>query len=278
MPDDAWPPELKPTRLTLKQLEERQLLVRRGRAWHLRRHWYSRVQALRQRAVNTPALSSAKRPAPDLPTYAELKAFEALCLYLDGTPKCCARLPFSGWAARIEGIENVMSIEGDMPITLLKLMRHDKLVRHTSKCEWALSPKWHDRLQMLWAVYVRTVGQMLTRDWYTLESCEILTRLDIVAQLVVKYPDRYPSVGWAVRGVLDKAISSVIALCQARPDQANRRLAAFLEARRGQSVTAIAREWDLSREYISRTVGRQAILLVTEKVLAISRISVRAET
>lgn len=125
------------------------------------------------------------------------------------------------------------------------------------------------------AVYVRTVGQMLTRDWYALESCEVLTQLDIVAQLVAKYPDRYPSVGWAVRGVLDKAISSVIALCQARPDQASQRLAAFLEARRsGKSVTAIAREWELSREYVSRTVGRQAILLVTEKVLAISRLSV----
>lgn len=125
------------------------------------------------------------------------------------------------------------------------------------------------------AVYVRTVGQMLTRDWYTLESCEVLTQLDIVAQLVAKYPDRYPSVGWAVRGMLDKAISSIIALCQARPDQASQRLAAFLEARRqGKSVTAIAREWDLSREYVSRTVGRQAILLVTEKVLAISRLTV----
>ena len=29
-------------------------------------------------------------------------------------------------------------------------MWHYKLVRHTSSCEWALSPKWRDRLQLLW--------------------------------------------------------------------------------------------------------------------------------
>ncbi len=150
MPDDAWPADLNPTKPTLKQLQERQLVVRRGRALHLRRHWYSRLQALRQRAVERPVLSPAERPAPDLPTYAELKAFEALCLYLDTTPQCRARLPFVGWSACIEHVTDVASIEGEVPMTLLKLMRHFKLVRHTSSCEWALSPTWRDRLQLLW--------------------------------------------------------------------------------------------------------------------------------
>lgn len=98
------------------------------------------MQALHQRAVDTPMLTPAERPAPNLPTYAELKGLEALCLYLDTTPKCRARLPFAGWANRIESVDAVASIEGDLPVTLLKLMRH------TSSCEWALSPSWRDRL------------------------------------------------------------------------------------------------------------------------------------
>jgi len=150
MPDNGWPADLNPPRQTLKQLEERQLVVRRGRAWHLRRHWYTRLQVLRQRAVDTPMLTPAERPAPDLPTYAELKGFEALCLYLDATPKCRARLPFTGWATRIESIGDEASIEADVPVTLLKLMRRYKLVRHSSSCEWALSPRWRERLQLLW--------------------------------------------------------------------------------------------------------------------------------
>jgi hypothetical protein len=55
-------------------------------------------------------------------------------------------------------------------------------------------------------------------------------------------------------------------------DPASERLATFLEERRtGKTVTAIAREWGLSREYVSRTVARQAIRLVTDRVLVIGR-------
>jgi hypothetical protein len=121
------------------------------------------------------------------------------------------------------------------------------------------------------ATYVRTIGRMLTRDWYALEACEVLTGLDLVTRLVAAYPDRYPSKGWAVRAVLDKAITGVIALCEARPDPASARLARFLDARRqGQSVAAIAQEWGLSREHVSRSVGRQAIMLVTDRVQALN--------
>jgi hypothetical protein len=35
--DDAWPVDKTPTRSTLRALEERAILVRRDRAWHLRR-------------------------------------------------------------------------------------------------------------------------------------------------------------------------------------------------------------------------------------------------
>jgi hypothetical protein len=150
MPHDGWPAELHPSTPTLNALVERKVIVRRGRAWHLRHHWYARLQELRKRAVATPALRQMERPAPDLPTYLELKAFEALCLFLDAAPKCRARLPFATWADRIEGVDDVASVEGEVPVTLLKLMRRYRLVRHTASCEWALSPKWQERLQLLW--------------------------------------------------------------------------------------------------------------------------------
>lgn len=122
------------------------------------------------------------------------------------------------------------------------------------------------------AAYMRVVGQALTRDWYALEACDTLTQLDLVSRLVETRPDRYPTRGWAVRAILNKAIGDTIDLCQLQADPASERLAAFLEGRRtGKTVTAIAREWGLSRECVSRTVARQAIRLVTDRVLALGR-------
>jgi hypothetical protein len=140
MSDDGWPVELSPTQATLTILVERQLIVRRRASWHLRRHWYARLSALRQIAVDAPTLSTVERPAPELPTYVELKDFETICRYLDIFPKSRARLPFSGLA---------IGTEGEIPAAL-RLMRRYRLVRHTGSCEWALSPTWRARLQQLW--------------------------------------------------------------------------------------------------------------------------------
>jgi hypothetical protein len=71
---------------------------------------------------------------------------------------------------------------------------------------------------------------------------------------------------------LNKAIGDTIDLCHLQSDPASDRLAAYLEARRtGKMATAIAREWGLSRECLSRTVARQAIRLVTDRVLTLGR-------
>jgi hypothetical protein len=126
--------------------------------------------------------------------------------------------------------------------------------------------------------YISTVGQMLTRDWFALERCDILTQLEIVDQLVAAYPTRYLSRGAAVRFVLDKAIGQVVAACRASSDHATRRIADYLEARQsGLSVSAIAREWGLSREYTSRAIGHRAIELVTDRVLLLGRRKLMAQ-
>ena len=122
------------------------------------------------------------------------------------------------------------------------------------------------------ATYIKEVGRMLTRDWFALEQCDVLTQLEIVGQLVSAYPNKYLSPGWAVRAILDKAIAQVIAVSRSSKDEHTRRIALFLELRQqGESVSSIARSWGLSRECVSRTVSRQAIQLVTDRVLKLAR-------
>ncbi len=100
---DGWSADLVPSAPTLKALQARGLVARRDRAWKLRRRWYERLIALKARAVDTPALGVAERPAPDLPTYAELEAWEAVCRWLDVQPGRQARLPFIGLAPLLLG-------------------------------------------------------------------------------------------------------------------------------------------------------------------------------
>jgi hypothetical protein len=142
MADAAWPTDLCPSKPTLKALVERDSIVRRWRAWHLKRGWYGRVAALRARAVPTPRKALAERPRPDLPSYAELEGFEQICRWLDAQPKWRARLPFTG-------LREQLRAESEVPIAALHLMRKYRIARHTSTCEWALSPTWNDRLLTL---------------------------------------------------------------------------------------------------------------------------------
>jgi hypothetical protein len=122
------------------------------------------------------------------------------------------------------------------------------------------------------AQYEAVVGRMLTRDWFTLDTCDMLTQLDLIESLVTAHPARYPSRGAAVRRLLDKAMDQVIAACEASGDTGSIRIAEFLRQRRnGIPVVEIARTWGISREYVSRTVSRRATQLVTRRVLALGR-------
>jgi len=178
---DGWPADLVPSPPTLKALQERGLVARRNRAWKLRRRWYERLTALKARAVDTPALGLAERPAPNLPTYGELEAWEAACRWLDAQPGRRARLPFVGldpllaaadgrvapgeppggpFAAGHVLLGRLVALQRDHEAavqvaeehaTLLKAMRRYRLVRHTEGCAWALSPEWREKLRDLHA-------------------------------------------------------------------------------------------------------------------------------
>jgi hypothetical protein len=196
---EGWPSDLMPSHATLEALQERSLVARRGRAWKLRRRWYERLSALKARAVHTPPLRLTERPAPNLPTYAELEAWEAVCRWLDTQPGRKARLPFVGLepllAAQAQSMtrEVAKDIAPDEEATrtgpfvaehllmgvllqaqraheaaehavgeqaqLLKGMRRYRLVRHTSGCAWALSPRWREKLRDLHAGIERSLRE-----------------------------------------------------------------------------------------------------------------------
>jgi hypothetical protein len=143
-----WPPDLAPSKPTLQAMVDRRLIVRRRRAWHLKRKWHAWLQYLRLTAVPTPALTLAERPAPGLPTYGELQVWEAVCRWLDGQPQCRARLPMA----------DVLDV-GEVSSETLLAMRKARLVRHRSDCAWALSPRWKAILLELWHGITKAEGE-----------------------------------------------------------------------------------------------------------------------
>jgi hypothetical protein len=151
MGDGRWPEDLAPSKPTLQAMADRKLIIRRRRAWHLKRKWYAWLQYLRLTAVPMPALTIAERPAPGLPTYAELHVWEAICRWLDGQLQCRARLPMTD-------IPDV----GEVSSETLLAMRKRKLVRHRSDCTWALSPRWKAILLELWHGVTKAEGERPT--------------------------------------------------------------------------------------------------------------------
>jgi hypothetical protein len=152
MTDTDWPADLAPSKPTLQSMAERRLIVRRRRAWHVKRKWYAWLQYLRLTAVPTPALTLAERPAPGLPTYAELQVWEAVFRWLDGQMQCRARLPMTD-------IPDV----GEVSSEILIAMRKARLVRHRSDCAWALSPRWKTLLWGMWRGVTKAEGEQESR-------------------------------------------------------------------------------------------------------------------
>lgn len=151
MADDAWSPQIAPSSLTLTALVERKLLARRSGAWHVRRDWQGRLTHLRAIAVPTPLLQTLDRPAPNLPTFAEMEAWEPVLLWLDAQPQRRARLPFAPFDEAV--------------CPLLSAMRRYRLVRLAQPaCYWVLSPHWKERFLALWQVTVKAEGDAPARQ------------------------------------------------------------------------------------------------------------------
>jgi hypothetical protein len=164
---EDFPPDRRPNTATLKAMVRYGILARRYRAWHLTRAWYTRLAALRAEAVDSPPLRPCERPAPGLPSYAELQAWEAICRWLDTQPRQRSRLPLVGLAAFTarEDAEALPALgetpeEREVPAGLLRGMRTARLVRHTSACEWVLAKAWRERVLALWQGYDRVKREL----------------------------------------------------------------------------------------------------------------------
>ncbi len=165
MADNAWPPQIAPSSLTLKTLVERRLLVRRSKAWHVRRDWQSRLSHLRAIAVPTPLLHALDRPAPHLPTFAEMQAWEPVLLWLDAQPQRRARLPFAGFDESV--------------CPLLAAMRQYRLVRLTQpSCYWVLSPHWKERFLALWHATLKAEGDAPPRQSLVGDPTSLVAGID----------------------------------------------------------------------------------------------------
>ncbi len=143
--DTDWPADLKPSRTTLRALEESKIITRRKRTWRLTKQGQLRLAACVERAVPTPPLTIPERPGPSFPTYAEMERWEQVCRWLDAQPKRHSRLPFVGL---LDLRPSYLST--DTPLPELQSMRRYRIVRHTASCEWVLSPTWKTRLLDLW--------------------------------------------------------------------------------------------------------------------------------
>jgi hypothetical protein len=165
--DTDWPADLAPSKPILQAMVERGLIVRRARAWHLKRKWYAWLQYLRLTAVPTPALTIAERPAPGLPSYAELQVWEAICRWFDGQPHCRARLPMA----------DIPSV-GEVSSERLLAMRKARLVRHRSDCTWALSPRWKTLLRALWHGVIKAEGERSSEPDIEPAPCSVAAGID----------------------------------------------------------------------------------------------------
>ncbi|HEV8191647.1 MAG TPA: hypothetical protein VGP82_09200, partial [Ktedonobacterales bacterium] len=102
-------------------------------------------------AIPTPPLTIAERPAPNLPTFAEIELWEKVCRWLDQQPQQRARLPILG----VSGLPD----PGDVSAEILRGMRGYRLVRHCNDCTWRLSPTWKQRLLALWQGVTKAEGE-----------------------------------------------------------------------------------------------------------------------
>jgi hypothetical protein len=178
---DGFPAELRPTQATLKAMVERGLLSRRQRAWHLTRHWYAHLTDLRLSAVDTPQLRISERPGPGLPSYAELKAWEDMCRWLDTQPRQRARLPFATFPAFVAADAEAQLALGDavgVPTGLLRGMRRARLIRHTSACEWVLARAWQQRLLALWHGLDQAKREIPAQEAAQMEARSLVAGID----------------------------------------------------------------------------------------------------
>ncbi len=121
--------------------------------------------------------------------------------------------------------------------------------------------------------YANLVGKALAADRFTLDEFPLLSELPAVERFAAAYPHALLPRGKALQVLLSRAIGEVATTYAEDSDATMRRLAAYVRRRyqERQSVTAIARQWQMERSALSHQLSRRALLVVTHRFLQLAQ-------
>jgi hypothetical protein len=117
----------------------------------------------------------------------------------------------------------------------------------------------------------KLVGKALRADRFTLDAFPVLCQLPAVEQWAASHPRALLARGKALQALLRRAVADVATDYAEDDDATLRRLATYVRLRyqEHQSVTAIARQWQLNRTYVSRSVSLRAVQVITHRFVQI---------
>jgi hypothetical protein len=120
--------------------------------------------------------------------------------------------------------------------------------------------------------YVRLVIPLIRADVWALNECTIFSGYPAVQALTKRYQREILPVGVAIKCLLDRAVSEVIALGEVVNGTQMGRVTTFLQLwyREEQTVANIARQLALERTHVVKTVQRPALELVARRFLTLA--------
>lgn len=121
--------------------------------------------------------------------------------------------------------------------------------------------------------YTELVGKALGADRFALDAFSVLSELPAIEAWAVAHPQALLARGKALQVLLRRAVADVATGYAEDDDTTMRRLAAYVRLRyqECQSVTAIARQWQLDRSALSHQLSRRALLVVTHRFLQLAQ-------
>jgi hypothetical protein len=117
--------------------------------------------------------------------------------------------------------------------------------------------------------YVRQVVPLIRADVWKLDECSAFAAYPAVRALAKQYRREILPMGKAMKCLIDRAVGDVIALGAVLSGTQSDRVATFLRLwyREERTVAAIARQLDLERTHVAKTVQRPALELVARRFL-----------
>jgi len=122
------------------------------------------------------------------------------------------------------------------------------------------------------ADYREMIGKALLSDRFTLEEFPVLSQLPGIEKWAAAHPYELLPRGKALESLLGKAVADAIVFLGDAKDTTTRRVAEYLRLRyqEQKKVKDIAQEWQLSVDQVSRTAGRRALDIATERFLMLA--------